>query len=66
LSAELVAKIPEAKMLLEMEPEELAEVLLPIFKKREQNGNGINAYNFTRELYQLQDQPVPLRGSIRT
>lgn len=58
-----MAKIPDAKMLLEMEPEELAKVLLPIFKKREQGGNGINAYNFTRELYQLQEQPLPLRGS---
>lgn len=60
-----MAKIPDAKMLLEMEPEELAEVLLPIFKKQVQSGNGINAYNFTRELYQFQSSGYSRRDLAR-
>ena len=58
MSSELIARVPDAKLLLGMEPEELAAILLPIFKKREQSGNGLNMYNFTRELYDLQSQPI--------
>jgi uncharacterized protein (TIGR02391 family) len=60
MSMELLTKIPDAKMLLSMEPEELAGVLLPIFKKRAQSGTGLNMYNFTRELYR--DQAYPARN----
>lgn len=59
MSVELFAKVPDPKVLLDMEPEELARVLLPIFKKREQSGGGLNMYNFVRELYQLQEQRFP-------
>jgi hypothetical protein len=56
MSSELFEKVPDANVLLGLEPEELARVLLPIFKKREQGGSGLNMYNFIRELYQLQEQ----------
>jgi uncharacterized protein (TIGR02391 family) len=59
MSTELFVKVPDAKVLLSMEPEELARVLLPIFKKRERSGNGLSMYNFVRELYQLQEQHFP-------
>jgi len=56
---ELIARIPDASVLLGMEPEEVAQVLLPIFKEREQGGTGINMYNFVLEFRQLQAQPYP-------
>src|SRR5580698_7597605 len=59
MSSELFAKVPDPKVLLDMEPEEIARVLLPIFKKREQGGNGVHMYNYIRELYQLQEQRFP-------
>lgn len=63
MSAELVAKVPDAKVLLGMEPEELAGVLLPIFKKREQGSTGLSTYNFTRELYAFNSQPYPFNAA---
>lgn len=60
---ELKAKIPDSTVLLDMEPEELAGVLLPILKKRDNGTMGANLYNFIRELHQFSGQPYPLRNA---
>jgi uncharacterized protein (TIGR02391 family) len=60
---ELKAKIPDSAVLLDMEPEELAGVVLPILKKRDNGTMGVNLYNFMLELRQLSAQPYSFRDS---
>src|SRR5260370_23165939 len=55
---ELRAKIPDATVLLDMEPEELAGALLPILKKRN-TSQDINLHNFLMEFQQPYHQPFP-------
>ncbi len=54
MGQELFNKIPDAKTLLSLEPEELAGVLLPIFQGLCRSLGYFNWWNYVRELYQFQ------------
>ena len=49
---ELKNKIPDPEVLLSLEPEELAGILLPIFQERQRPGQPLNFYNYVNEFYQ--------------
>ena len=49
---ELKNKIPDPEVLLSLEPEELAAILLPIFQERQRPGQPLNFYNYVNEFYQ--------------
>jgi uncharacterized protein (TIGR02391 family) len=54
--SELRQRIPDPKVLLSLEPEELAGVLLPILRKATVSNQGrVSAYNFCNELNQYQE-----------
>ncbi len=61
---ELKQRIPDAELLLKLEPEELAGVLLPILRKEAANYQGkVSGYNFCNGFRQMQEiyprQTVP-------
>jgi hypothetical protein len=54
--SELRQRIPDPKVLLSLEPEELAGILLPILRKATVSNQGrVSAYNFCNELNQYQE-----------
>ena len=55
MSSELRQRVPDPDILLGLEPEELARVMLPILKARERSGKRLSGYNFCNELRQLQE-----------
>jgi uncharacterized protein (TIGR02391 family) len=55
LGYELKNKIPDPEMLLSLEPEELAGVLLPIFQERNRTSSPLNWWNYMREFNQFQE-----------
>jgi uncharacterized protein (TIGR02391 family) len=55
LGYELKNKIPDPEMLLSMEPQELAGVLLPILQQRQQGGQSLNWWNLINEFYQREE-----------
>jgi uncharacterized protein (TIGR02391 family) len=62
--SELRQKIPDPEILLALEPEELAGVLIPILRKASVRNQGkVSAYNFCNALHQMQEiyprQAVP-------
>jgi uncharacterized protein (TIGR02391 family) len=54
LGYELKNKIPDPEMLLSLEPEELAGVLLPIFQERDRTGC-LNRHNYINEFSQREE-----------
>jgi hypothetical protein len=55
-AADLRQRIPDPEILLSLEPEELAGVLLPILRKAGASYQGkISGYNFCNELNQFQE-----------
>lgn len=55
-ASELRQRIPDPEVLLSLEPEELAGVLLPILRKAGANYQGkVSGYNFCNELNQFQE-----------
>jgi uncharacterized protein (TIGR02391 family) len=66
---ELKQRIPDAEILLTLEPEELAGVLLPILRKASANYQGkvsgynfCNAFNQMQEIYPRRDVPAVTRA----
>ena len=55
MSYELKQKIPDPEVLLSLTPEELGEVLLPIFRERQRNNTGLNFYNYLNEFHQHEE-----------
>ena len=55
MSFELKQKIPDPELLLTLEPEELAGVLLPILKKQAGKDGTVSGYNFANNFRQMQE-----------
>jgi hypothetical protein len=55
MSFELTQKIRGPELLLTLEPEELASVLLPILKKQAGKDGTVSGYNFANNFRQMQE-----------
>jgi hypothetical protein len=55
MSFELKQQIPDPELLLTLEPEELAGVLLPILKKQAGKEGKVSGYNFANNFRQMQE-----------
>jgi hypothetical protein len=55
MSFELKQQIPDPELLLTLEPEELAGVLLPILKKQAGKDGTVSGYNFANNFRQMQE-----------